>query len=742
MFNKVNKKRAKSFGPFGLGYGLVAVSTLFGATALLAGCSGGGGSGGGGSASTAAPAVSGSIQNVNLDSIEIASVNSSGAIQMENSLNSGFQLLVDGNYKDSTGATLKIDATRMVTYRVEDEAILGANTAGLLTPKASGTTKVYVQYKNGTEQEITVSVIAPTGTTPTFTALQVLPAARTLRFVDPVAKAEQFQQVVVYATDTTGVVHDLTRSIAINLQDDQGNVTSGGNVDTNGLFRGVANGKIWVVGRITSVGLVAGAEFVLGTGVAKPVDPNALYSGGPLAQSNNEIDKAVLVNLFNLGVEPAETASEGTFLRRLYADAVGRVPTEAEATTYLASSDANKRTAEVDRLLATPEFSTHWASLMAEWYEMGAQQVAFEVWARDALASGRTLGEMTATLISGNVPAFDAKHDSPDKLAGIFLQTGAAMTARCATCHDHPLVGPNDTVKWTQADFYPVVAFFATNPGEATALDGRTNTRVGNPFDPGFALSTTPVTTTLASNLQARRDEFAAIFPASSAFKRGMAHRIFAEVSMPLLDPNQFLAKNLDAVAVPNVLAALETVFDSENTSLQGFLKQIFTSEYYSLSGDATTMDVAYDNLLQRHLVRRQHAEVMESALNELTGEVVNGGDLAFIQQTWGLPEAKLAIAERVDAVNMSQALVLLNSPVVQARISGAKVAQLAADVDAGTITQAEAIDQLWVSALSRRPTPAEVICANDAIGAAGTTEAGLQDVTSALAATVEFSMR
>lgn len=743
MFKQVNNKRTKSFGPFGLGYGLVAVSTLFGATAMLAGCSGGGGSGGG-SASTAAPAVSGSIQNVRLDSISIASATSSNAIQMENSLNSGFQLLVDGQYQDANGATLTIDATRMVSYRVEDDAVVEVNSAGLISPKAPGTTRVFARHDNGQEQEVLVSITAPTGTTPTFTAISVLPAARTMRFVNPAIGAEQFQQVVVYATDSTGVTHDLTRSIAISLQDDQGNVTNGGNVDGNGLFRGVANGKVWVVGRITSVGLVAAGELVLGTGVATPVDPNQLYSGGSLAQSNNEIDKAVLFNLFNQFIEPSEPASDGEFLRRLYSDAVGRVPTGAEAEAYLASNDANKRAAEVDRLLATPEFSTHWASLMSEWFEMGAQQVAFEVWARDELAANKTLGEMTSAMISGQVPAFDARHDTPDKLAGIFLQTGAAMSARCASCHDHPLVGPNDTVKWTQADFYPVVAFFATNAGEATALDGRTDTRVGNPFDPGFVLDpSATVATTLADGVQARRDEFATIFPASSAFKRGMAHRIFAEVDTALLNPNEFLAKNVDAVTVPNVLAALETVFDTENTSLQGFLKQIFNSAYYGLSGDSTNMDVTYDNMLQRHLVRRQHAEVMETAIDELTGEVAaNANDLAFIHTTWGLPEAKESIGERVDAVNMSQALVLLNSPVVQGRINGAKVTQLAGDVDGGTITQGEAINTLWASALSRRPTTAEVNCANDAIGSAGTTEEGLQDVAAALAASVEFSMR
>lgn len=733
MRNQANKKRF-----FGFGHGLVAISAIF--AGGLTGCSGGGG--GGGSASTVAPATSGSIQNVRVTSIEIASVTSNSAVSVENGLNAGFQLLVDGMYKDSTGADKVIDATRLATYTVEDTAIAEVNNAGLISPKAEGATRVFVEH-NGSKKEVLLSVTAASVTQPTFTKLNVLPAARTMTFVNPLTRSEQFQQVVVYATDSQGIVHDLTRSVGIVLQDDQGNRTNGGSVDGNGLFRGVMNGKVWAVARLSSLGLVAGGELVLGTGVATPVDPNQLYSGAPLAGSANELDKAVLLNLFNQFIEPAEAASDGEFIRRLYSDAVGRVPTETEVSAFLGNASAAKRTAEIDKLLASAEFSTYWASLMAEWFEMGAQQTAFQTWARDELSTGKTLGDMTATLIRGQLPAFDMRHDTPDKRAGIFLQTGAAMTARCATCHDHPLVGPNDQVKWTQADFYPVVAFFATSAAEATALDGKTNTRVGSPYNPGFVLSpSATVTTTLADPVQARRDEFATILPASSAFKRGMAHRIFAEVGAPLLDPNQFLAKNLDAVAVPNVLAAIETMFNAENTSLQGFLKQVFSSQWYGLSSDASTMDTSYDSLLQRHVLRRQHAEVMDSAVTELTGTAITGGDLGFFHQTWGLPEAKEVISERSDAVNMSQALVLLNSPVVQNRINGAKLTQLAANVSAGTITQAEAISTLWRSALSRNPTTDEVTCANDAIGSAATVEEGLKDVAAALGASIEFSMR
>lgn len=737
---KIRKKRS-----FGFGHGLVALSAVFAGGATVAGCSGGGSSGGGGVASTSAPITTAGTNSVQVSDISVAGIGSQSIsqVQVENGLNSGFQLVIDGTYTDASGANQVIDVTRDATYTTSDDTIVDVSN-GLISPKAPGAAEVTIEYTSSTgstvQKTVQVQVTAPTGTTPNFTSIAVVPDARTLSFVDPATGQEQLQQVAVYAVDDQGVTHDLTRTIAIHLQDDQGNSSNLGAVDARGLFRGVDNGKIWIVGRLQSAGLVAGSEIVLGTGVATPVNPNQLYSGAPLAGSANEFDQAVLDNLFGQFIEPAPLASDGEFLRRLYADAIGRAPSEAEVDAFLASTDADKREQEVDSLLASAEFAAHWGSLLAEWFEMGPEAPAFATWAEGELAGGSSLAQIFADCIEGNQTNFEARHDDPEKKAGIVMQTGTGMTARCAACHDHPLIGPNDTIKWLQSDYYPIVAFFATNNNEATALDGRTDTRVGNPYDPGFPGAT--VSTTLADPVNARRTEFSTVFPSSDFFARGMGHRIFAKVAAPLLNTDQFLAKELDAVAVPNVLDAITTVFKNENASLQGFLRKIFTSNWYGLTSDSTNMDVQYDNLLQRHMVRRHHAEFMIEAVEQVTGMGTNAANLGFLEGVWGQPETREAIGERSNAVNMSQSLTLMNSPIVQDRINGTKITDLAGDVDGGTITQTEAITKLWRMTLSRDPSSDEITDANDAIAAASSTEEGLQDLTSALMASIEFSMR
>ena len=55
------------------------------------------------------------------------------------------------------------------------------------------------------------------------------------------------------------------------------------------------------------------------------------------------------------------SATDSVMVRRLHLDLAGRIPTKAEAQEYALSSDAGKREALVDRLLASPEFADYWA---------------------------------------------------------------------------------------------------------------------------------------------------------------------------------------------------------------------------------------------------------------------------------------------------------------------------------------------------------------------------------------------
>src|ERR1700730_5907781 len=62
-------------------------------------------------------------------------------------------------------------------------------------------------------------------------------------------------------------------------------------------------------------------------------------------------------------ITPAPPADDSTFLRRLFLDLVGTIPTSEEAKRFLSDSDPNKRARLIDQLLDDPRFAAHQADV-------------------------------------------------------------------------------------------------------------------------------------------------------------------------------------------------------------------------------------------------------------------------------------------------------------------------------------------------------------------------------------------
>jgi hypothetical protein len=75
----------------------------------------------------------------------------------------------------------------------------------------------------------------------------------------------------------------------------------------------------------------------------------------------SEIDKLVLDRLQQLGIQPARVCSDEVFVRRVYLDVIGTLPTSDEAREFLKDQDPQKRRALIDRLLEREEFADYWA---------------------------------------------------------------------------------------------------------------------------------------------------------------------------------------------------------------------------------------------------------------------------------------------------------------------------------------------------------------------------------------------
>ncbi len=186
--------------------------------------------------------------------------------------------------------------------------------------------------------------------------------------------------------------------------------------------------------------------------------------------SSRQIDTLLATTLKKEGFSSFnEPLPDDLFVRRVYLDVTGRVPTREEFLEFVESARPDKREALIDELLLSPGFSSHMFNYFADMFRLhasdfnnGVRMDPYVQWWREQLRGNRPYDEIIREMImaEGNVgqnPAagfllrdtgmeFDAFANFSQVMIGIDIS--------CAQCHDHPFD------EWTQGDFYDMAAFF------------------------------------------------------------------------------------------------------------------------------------------------------------------------------------------------------------------------------------------------------------------------------------------
>src|ERR1017187_8817267 len=96
-------------------------------------------------------------------------------------------------------------------------------------------------------------------------------------------------------------------------------------------------------------------------GVADADTGAGIFESSASVTPEGQIDKLVMAKLARLGIHPA-LCSDAVFVRRVYLDVIGTLPTAKEARDFIADPDTkNKRRLLIDRLLERDEFADYWA---------------------------------------------------------------------------------------------------------------------------------------------------------------------------------------------------------------------------------------------------------------------------------------------------------------------------------------------------------------------------------------------
>ena len=188
-----------------------------------------------------------------------------------------------------------------------------------------------------------------------------------------------------------------------------------------------------------------------------------------IQQISDKIDALVMQQLSDEGLTRNKQTDDFVFVRRVYLDIIGRIPSLKETKAFVSSKKKSKRENLIDELLdsygRTSRQFNFWADLLRVKSQMGngLSGQPYVDFVKDSLERNQPYDEFVQELLTASGPNLatgngevgyylrdrNMPEDNMSNTVRIFLGT----RLECAQCHDHPY---DD---WTQRQYFEMVAF-------------------------------------------------------------------------------------------------------------------------------------------------------------------------------------------------------------------------------------------------------------------------------------------
>ncbi len=529
------------------------------------------------------------------------------------------------------------------------------------------------------------------------------------------------QQLRVSAVDASGTLRCVTSET-----DFQSNNEAIAGVDRQGLIAATA-----VPGEAAIL-----VRYLGHVGVCRVTRPS-----GPIEflrpSENNFIDRLVWDKLSRLHLMPSSIADDATFMRRVYIDTIGTLPTSVEARRFLADQTAGKRSGLVAELLQRPEYSDYWAQRWSDLLQIDKDTitpqgaVAMSRWVRRQIEQNvpydqfvRSILTVQGSTLSESPAAFFQVQSEPEKIARAVSQLFLGVRIECAQCHHHPFE------RWDQKDYFSLAGFFtgvqrSVHPLGGIKIVSKAGQDVLHPrtsqLVPAAGLGAPPATFAVG---QDRRQVFAqwATSAENPFFARTIVNRLWAHYfGRGLVEPIDDL-RATNPASNELLLDALAQHLIELRFDLKSFTESLLDSQVYQLSSEVNESNHIDEQNYSHASWKPLPAEVLLDAISQATGvaEDFNGWPKGYRAiQVWdnklpshflevfGRPRRETVCAcERGTEPSIAQALHLMNASGTIQKIHepSGRASQLAQS----ELTSDEIIEELYLSTLSRFPNDAE----------------------------------
>ena len=575
----------------------------------------------------------------------------------------------------------------------------------------------------------------PDKNAPKVSKLELTPATRAL-------KPGEEAQLVATATFSDGTTRDVTWLTKFDSND-----SAFLEVSPSGKAKAVRNGA----SAVRAMYLTEVAVAVFAMPFDRPVDESRFTA------ANNFVDTHVFAKLKELRIEPSDRCTDDEFVRRVFLDACGILPTAAEVTTFVADSDPKKREKLIDAVLARPEFTDYWALQLGDLFQnrkerdhdvrgtKGVRQ--FHDWLRKQVAANRPWDAIARDVLTATgsnvenpqvgyyvVTVGEQRHgensEAPESVAQAFLGTRIG----CAKCHNHPLE------RYTQDDFYHFAAFFSrVKLDRKEAKTGPTTLSVSHPDQnqnknpvgvsqprTGMFMKAQPLDRT-AAKVEPGDDPRAALAkwitdPNNEYFAGAMVNRVWKHyMGSGLVEPVDDL-RATNPPTNPALWKALNKEFVEKKFDLRALMRVVLNSRAYQLSSSTRPGNETDARFYSHYAARRLPAEVLLDAISDATGvpekfdgypvgvravQVPDPGSASYFLRAFGRSERVTACAcERVGDVTLPNVLHLIGGDTVTNKLTsgtGWLADRLKAEKDDAKLT-----DELFLRTYARKPTIAE----------------------------------
>ena len=382
--------------------------------------------------------------------------------------------------------------------------------------------------------------------------------------------------------------------------------------------------------------LAMGLMVACGAGASVPEGhssevPSRLFSS---FQCRNKVDDLVLVTLKKSGIPPSDLCSDDVFIRRVYLDVIGTLPSSKEVRAFLSDPDPGKRAKLIDVLLERDEYSAYWGLKWGDLLRIKAEfpsnlwpnaVQAYDRWIRESLHQNKPYDLFVRELLTSSGSNFRSPPSNfyrafqgrtPRQIAGNvallfmglrFEKSGLTESQILGLSAFFAKIGYKGTDEWKEEIVYFNPEGVLTNA--STGVEGVIpRTPDGKVFK--LAMDQDP------------RVAFADWLtePRNPWFARSIVNRIwFWLMGRGLVhEPDDMCASN--PAWNPDLLVFLEKELVGHKYDLKHIYRLILNSSTYQLSSMPNEWNASDQVGFSHYRIRRIDAEPLLDAINQITG--------------------------------------------------------------------------------------------------------------------------